>query len=181
MIKNYFITAIRNLWRNKFFSLINIFGLSVGIACCMLIFLYAKDEVSFDCFHEKKDRIYRITADNVSETGKIDTWGSTGMMPGPEFKAQAPEVEEFLRIQSTTFNIKKGAEVIEQDALFVDDNFFSVFSFPLLAGDSKSALKNLHAVVISETIAEKYFGKTDAVGKTLELSIGDKFEPFVVS
>ena len=182
MIRNYFITAIRNLWRNKFFSLINILGLSVAIACCMLIFLYAKDEVSFDRFHEKRDQIYRITADNISKNGKdTQKWGSTGMMPGPEFKAQIPEVEAFLRIQSTTFNIKKGTEVIEQDALYADDNFFSVFSFPLAYGDPKTALKELHSIVISEQVAEKYFGKTNVVGKTLELSIGNKFEPFVVS
>src|SRR6185312_11283472 len=81
----------------------------------------------------------------------------------------------------TAYNIKKGVEIIEQDALFVDDNFFSVFSFPLAFGDSKTALKNLHSVVISEDVAEKYFGKTNAVGKILELSVGNKFESFVVS
>lgn len=181
MLKNYIITAIRNLWRNKFFSFINMFGLSIGISCCMLIFLYAKDEVSFDRFHEKKDRIYRIVTDLRAPEGKVTKESSTGMAQAPGFKANIPEIEDAVRIELSSFHVKQGAEVIEQDVLFTDASFFSVFSFPLLYGDPKTALRDPHAVVLSEDLAMRYFGKTDVVGQTLQLNPGKAFEPFVVS
>src|SRR3954452_2615766 len=169
MFENYFKTAVRNLWRSKFFSLINILGLSVGIACCMLIFLYSKDEISYDRFHEKKDNIYRITATMTHPDGSSDKIGSTGMVPGPNFKRAIPEIEDFVRVQHASFNIKRGKEVFDQEALYADSNFFSVFSFPLIAGNPKTALTNMNSVVLSEEIAEKYFGKKNAIGQILEL------------
>lgn len=181
MLKNYIITAIRNLWRNKFFSFINIFGLSIGISCCMLIFLYAKDEVSFDRFHEKKDQIYRIVAELRTPDGKVNKESSTGMAQGPRFGANLPEIEDAVRMELTDFHVKQGAEVIEQSALFVDERFFSMFSFPLLYGDPKTALQDPHSVVLSEDLAMRYFGKTNVLGQALQLKDGKDFEPFVVS
>src|SRR5215217_5613567 len=122
MFKNYLKTALRNLWRSRTFSLINILGLSVGLACCMLIFLYSKDEISYDRFHEKKDNIYRITATMTHQDGNADKIASTGMKPGPTFKREIPEIEDFVRVQSTNFNIKHGKEVFDQEALYVDSN-----------------------------------------------------------
>lgn len=181
MLRNYFIIAMRNMWKNKVFSFINVLGLSIGLACCMLIFLYAKDETSFDRFQENADNIYRITSDFIKKEGDIVTSSNTGMMPGPAFAQQVPEIESFVRLQSTYFNIKHGQEVQEQEALFVDDNFFSFFSFPIIEGDKKTPLKDLHSVVISEDLARKYFGKTSPVGKTLELYNGKQFELFNVT
>jgi len=181
MLRNYIITAIRNLWRNKFFSFINIFGLSIGISCCMLIFLYAKDELSFDHFHEKKHQIYRIVAEIRSPDGKVNKESSTGMAQAPRFEANLPEIEDAVRMELTDFHVRQGSEVIEQSALFVDDRFFSFFSFPLLYGDPKTALQDPHSVVLSEDLALRYFGKTDVLGKTLQLKAGEDFEPFVVS
>ena len=99
MLKNYFRVAFRNLWRNKIFSGINIAGLSVGLASCMLILLYLKDEVSFDRFHKNQAQIFRITSIITSPDGKVNKMGVTGMMPGPEFKASMPEIESFVRLQ----------------------------------------------------------------------------------
>ena len=181
MFKNYFKTALRNLWRTKVFSLINILGLSVGLACCMLIFLYSKDEISYDRFHEKKDDIYRITATISRADGNVHKIGSTGNMPGPTFKESIPEVEDYVRVQSASFNVKSGKTIFREDALYVDSNFFSVFSFPLTAGNPKTALVDVHSIVISQEIAEKYFGKKNPMGQVLELYTGEKFEPFVVS
>src|ERR1041385_5095741 len=181
MIKNYFKTALRNLWRNKIFSFINISGLSVGLACCMLIFLYTKDEVSYDRFQKSKDDLYRITADEKAPDGNVRTGGSTGMMPGPRFKNSIPEIEEFVRVQDANFNVKGESEVFDQEALYVDDNFLSVFSFPLIAGNPKTALSDPHSVVISEDLAKKYFGQNNASGQRLEINQGDQFEPFVVT
>src|SRR4051812_38255816 len=112
MIRNYFITAVRNLWKNKFFSMINIFGLSIGISCCMLIFLYSRDEITFDRFHKKADHIYRITADMTSAEGKVNKMGNTGAVQGSRFAAGVPEIKEFVRVQSSGCDAKLGAEVI---------------------------------------------------------------------
>lgn len=181
MIRNYIKTAFRNLWRNKAFSVINIVGLSVGLACCMLIFLYTMDEVSYDRFHEKKESIYHLTADMKGADGHINKSSSTGMMPGPAFKQQIPEITDFVRVQSANFTVKRGNEVFDQDALYADDNFFSIFSFPLIQGNPHTALKDIHSVVLSEEVAEKYFGKQNPVGKVLDLKVNDKFQPFTVS
>ncbi|MFI5159866.1 MAG: ABC transporter permease [Sphingobacteriales bacterium] len=181
MIRNYFKTAFRHLWRNKAFSIINIVGLSVGLACCMLIFLYTMDELSYDRFNVNKDSIYHLTATFTSPTGEARHISSTGQMHGPGFKGQIPELQQFVRIQGADFTIKKGSDVFDQDALYADSNFFSVFTFPLIQGDPKTALKDIHSVVLSEEIAEKYFGKKEAMGQVLQLKIGDKFQPFTVS
>ena len=181
MIRNYFKTAFRNLWRNKGFSVINIVGLSVGLACCMLIFLYTMDELSYDRFNVKADKIYHLTATFTSPSGEAHKISSTGQIHGPSFKEAIPEIQDFLRLQSANYTIKKGNDVFDQDALFADDNFFSVFTFSLLQGNPKTALKDIHSVVLSEEIAEKYFGKKDAVGQVLNLKVGDSFQPFTVS
>lgn len=181
MIRNYFKTAFRNLWRNKAFSVINIVGLSVGLACCMLIFLYTMDELSYDRFNEKKDSIYHLTATFKSPSGEIHKISSTGQVHGPGFKRQIPELQDFVRIEGTSFTIKKGDDVFDQDALYADDNFFSVFTFPFIQGNPRTALKDIHSVVLSEEVAEKYFGKRDAVGQVLDLKVNDKFQPFTVT
>lgn len=181
MIRNYFKTAFRNLWRNKGFSLINIVGLSVGLACCMLIFLYTMDEVSYDKFNINAANIYHLTADMKSPDGQLHKSSSTGDMPGPNFKRQLPDILDFVRIQSGSYTIKRGTEVFDQDALYVDSNFFSVFTFPIIQGNPKTALNDIRSVVLSEEVAERYFGKQSAVGKTLDLKVDDKFQPFTVT
>ena len=181
MLRNYLKIAFRNLVRNKVFSFINIAGLSIGLACCMLIFLYTKDEVSFDRFHQKKDNLYQLTCKEILKGGKEFTYGIAAMVQGPSFQAEIPEIEACVRVQENNFIIKKGNETFYEDASWVDENFFSVFSFPLLEGDPKTALKDIHSIVLTDEIAEKYFGKADPIGKTLELEIRDKFESFVVT
>ncbi|MCD6065747.1 MAG: FtsX-like permease family protein [Bacteroidetes bacterium] len=181
MYKNYFKTALRNLLKNKAYSAINILGLSVGVACCMLIFLYGKDEITYDQFFKNKENIYRIATDMTAPSGEITKFGSTGMMQGPAFKKDIPEIEEFMRLQSTSFNVRSKGEVFEQQAIYVDENFFSVFSFQLLYGNPKTALKELRSLVISETVAEKYFGRTDVLGQHLELGVGKNVESFEIT
>jgi putative ABC transport system permease protein len=181
MIRNYFKTAFRNLWRNKAFSVINIIGLSVGLACCMLIFLYAMDEVSYDRFNVNAANIYHLAVNAKSPDGQVHKFSGTGNMPGPSFKRQLPEVQDFVRIYGTDYTIKRGNEVFDQVALFVDSNFFSVFTFPMLYGKPQNALNDPHSVVLSEEIAEKYFGKENPVGKTLDLKVHNQFQPFTVT
>jgi len=168
--------------RNKIFSIINISGLSIGLACCMLIFLYAKDEVSYDRFHEKKNQLYRITAQVLDDKGHEAFKGvKTGLIHGPSFKQYIPEIEDFVRIEKGTFVVKKGKETFNQDILFADDNFFSVFSFPVINGNPKQILSDLNSIVLTDETAKKYFGTTDVIGKTLDLQVRDKFEPFVIT
>ncbi len=180
MLTNYLKIAWRNLVRSKVYSLINIGGLTIGLTCCMLIILYTKDEASFDQFHARKDRIYRVVVStaNDKETRKM---GYTNAIHGPSFKQEIPEIQSVVRMQTNPFVVRKGTDVFEQDVIYTDANFFSVFSLPLLSGNPKTVLSGLNSVVITEKTAQKYFSTANAVGKTLELKIGDKFEPFVVS
>ena len=180
MLKNYLKIALRNLTRNKVFSIINIAGLSLGLACCMLIVLYTKDEISFDRFQKNKDRLFRIQA-TISDENETRTIGSTNAIHGPTFKEEIPEIEEVIRAQSTSFVSKKGNDLLNENVLFADDNFFTVFSLPLISGDPRTVLSDVHSIVISENVAKKYFNTGDAIGKTLNLKIDNAFEPFVVS
>lgn len=180
MLKNYFKIAIRNLTRNKVFSVINIAGLSLGLTCCMLIVLYTKDEVSFDQFQEHKDRLYRVDVTMKDQNGSR-TIGSTNAVHGPSFKQEIPEIEEVVRVQSNSLVMKKEREFLNENIIFADNNFFTVLTMPLLAGNPKTVLTDIHSIVLSAQMAEKYFGTTDVLGKTIELKIEDQFEPFVVS
>jgi putative ABC transport system permease protein len=182
MLKNYFVVALRNLWRNKILSFINISGLSIGLACCMLIFLYTKDELSYDRFHEKKSQIYRLTARVVDDKGNEKfKAGKSGMIHGPSFTQGIPEIKEFVRFSSDDFVIRSGTKTFNQHIHFADENFFSVFSFPLITGNPHKVLSTLNSMVITEEMAGKFFGTIQAAGKILELQIKGKFEPFIIT
>jgi putative ABC transport system permease protein len=177
MFKNYFKTAFRNLERNKVYSFINIAGLSIGLACAMLIMLYVKDEVSFDRFHKNVAHIYRI-----AKKTKQNYNGSTGFLQGPRFTQNVPGIRSFVRVQGGAEDIKNGTEVQEQDGvLHVDSNFFSVFNFPLLSGNPQTCLTEPHSIVLSEDAAKKYFSTTDAVGKVLMVKEDTSFVPYKVT
>ena len=180
MLLNYLKSALRNMLRSKVISIINIAGLSIGLAVCMLIMLYIMDEVSFDRFHANKDQIFRITAKMSSEK-ETRLIANTNQIVGPSFAEEIPEVQAFVRMQSNPFIVRHNGEVTEQEATFVDENFFSVFSFPLISGDPAKVLSDLNSMILSEKTAIKYFGTTDVLGKTLELQIKNKFEPFIIS
>src|SRR3954470_11153211 len=151
MFKNYFTVALRNLLRNKIYAFINIAGLSIGLACAMLIILYVKDEVSFDRFHSNVGNIYRVVSENV---GKGEENGSknsnSGYFQGPRFAQNIPEIKSFVRIQSNSVDVKTGTEVKSQEILYVDSSFFSVFSFPLISGNPKTCLQEPNSIVLSE-------------------------------
>jgi putative ABC transport system permease protein len=182
MWRNYFNITIRNLKRHPLFSFINIAGLCIGLTLCMLIVLYLKDERSFDMFHAKKDRIYRVIRDD-NQPGREWKDGNTGMIHAVSFAAGIPEIESFARVQSERLPVKIGNEVFEQDGLYTDSNFFSIFTFPLKKGNPSTALKGLYSVVFSETVAKKLFGTDDVLGRTVELPLGKDrtFIPFEVT
>ncbi|MFT3750363.1 MAG: ABC transporter permease [Agriterribacter sp.] len=180
MFKNYLTIALRNIRRSKIYSFINIFGLSLGLTCAMLIILYVKDEVSYDRFHKNVHNIYRIVSKS-SYKGEERKSSHTGYLQGPRFAANVPGIESFVRVQSGRQDIKKGTDIQSHDLLFVDSSFFTVFSFPLLQGDAKTCLKDPKSIVLSEDEAIKQFGTTDAVGKMVMLKADSVFSPHRVS
>lgn len=178
MLKNYFKTAYRNLSRNKVYSFINIAGLSLGLACAILIMLYVKDEVSFDRFHKNINHIYRIA--RIANGKNLN--GTTGFLQGARFTQNVSGMKSFVRVQGSSEDIKTGTEVQQQDGvLSVDSNFFSVFTFPLLSGDPKTCLTEPHSIVLSEDAAKKYFATTDAVGKLMMVKEDTSFVPYKVT
>lgn len=170
MIKNYLKIAWRNLVKNKTFSFINIIGLATGLACFILIALYVTDELSYDRYHEKADRIYRVNSD--IRFGGTDLKLAVNSDPmGATLKKDYPQVEQYVRFYNSSGSklIKKNKEYINENAVtHADSTLFGVFTFPAISGDTKNALNEPNTVVITESTAKKYFGTTDAVGKTIE-------------
>jgi putative ABC transport system permease protein len=169
MFKNYFSIALRNLWRNKGFSAITIFGLAIGMTTCLLITLFVTDELSYDQFNKKGGRIYRINAD-FFVNGNAFKERYTPSQLGPVLQQEYPNVENYVRfIHQGNILVKKGTTtLVEKNACFADSSLFDVFSLQLISGDPKTALTQPHTMVISERMALKYFNSTDVVGKTLQ-------------
>ncbi len=169
MFNNYFKIAARNLWKNKWFSAINILGLSLGIATCLLIMLYVQHELSYDRYNKNADRIVRVVFRGKMQGGEIK---EANVMPpvAGTFKKDFPEVLGATRIQSLgTPRITYGDKTLREDAFaFVDANFFQIFTLPLIEGNAKTALLQPNTVVISKAVATKYFGNADPLGKVLQ-------------
>ncbi|MBA4852997.1 ABC transporter permease [Emticicia sp. BO119] len=180
MLRNYFKIGLRNLVKQKRLTLINISGLSMGIFCFAFFLLYALTEFSFDRFHANAPNIYRVYQwDNWSNAGET----AHPMPLGPAMKQDLSGVKEYVRIRDAwrmSF-VKADDEVTQGKISFTDPQFFSVFSFRFLQGNAQSALSDLYSVVLTEETANKIWGRTDVLGKTIEVKVQDKYEPFVVS
>lgn len=173
MIKNYFKTAFRNLWKHKVFSFINLTGLAVGMTACFLIYLYVNFELSYDAFNTKANRIYRVVSDIKTPTETINAGGPSWAVP-PHAKMDFPEIEASVRVLSgDNVLIRKGTiKFQEENVMWADPDFFKVFDFKMIKGDPKTALKEPFSVVFTESAAKKYFGKENPLGQTL-LITGD--------
>ena len=172
MIKNYFIIAWRNLWKNKVFSAINILGLSIGLACCILMFLFIQHELSYDKFNVHASNIYRITSESESTNGKTNL-AVTPAPWAPLMKKDFPEIRNYVRVfksEKSVIGQPNQQKFYENDLLFADSTFFDVFSFGLLRGNSKQVLEKPNSIVLTRKSAEKYFGNDDPIGKTLEVN-----------
>lgn len=177
MIKNYFKIAWRNLVNNKVYSVLNILGLAISLSCFILISLYVIDELSYDRFHEKAERIYRINSDIT--LGESQNLPFTSDMMGPTLKQDYPQVEEFTRIYNSNGSklLRKGEEFIQENRVaHADSTLFEIFSLPLIAGNPETALKEPRSVVISESAAQKYFGNVNVVGETIETIQGTEYK-----
>jgi len=182
MIKNYFKIAWRSLLKYKGFSLINIFGLSIGITCCVLVSLFIKDELSFDRYHKDADRIYRVVKDFVNDDGSRLPDATTPPAIGAAIQKDIPEIEYMVRFMpgwGGKFYVRNGEKkFIEENVYRADSSIFDVFSFTFLRGNPGTALKDIQSVVLTESMAKKYFGNEDPIGKTLEI---DTWTPRVVT
>ena len=176
MLRNYLKIALRHLLTNRVFSFINIAGLSLGLAAVLFIALFVQDEVSYDRFHERGNRLYRLVQHTTDvEVGERKT-SVTGMPQGPTFAREIPEVEDFCRVKGYEMLFRKGNEGIYQKVMYVDTSFFHLFSFNLLAGDARTMLNDSRSVVLTDEVANKYFGTTDVLGKLIEIDAGGSFE-----
>lgn len=168
MVRNYFKIAFRNLWRNKAFSVLNILGLAIGIATCLVIWLFVQNELSYDRYNEKAGRMVRVVFRGTVQGEKMR---EANVMPpvAQVFKANFPEVQEATRLMAAGRpRISFGEKTFRDDGLaFVDSNFFRVFTLPLLKGDPSTVLLQSNSVVISRVMAKKYFGDADPMGKVL--------------
>ncbi len=170
MIRNYLKIAWRNLMLRKAFTAINILGLAIGLATCLLIVLFIQHELSYDAYHTNANRMYRMTIEG-SIGGKEVKSVLMSVPAGPVLAREVPGVEATTRLYGEgSFIVKHANESFkEENVIFPDSNFFEVFSIPLLKGNPKTVLKEPRTLVITETIAEKYFGNADPIGKTLEI------------
>ena len=168
MFKNYIKVALRNLWKNRIYSGINIIGLSAGLAVCLLIVLYVFDELSYDKYNTKADRIYRLNT-YIHFNGTEMNAGISPEPFGATLMADNPQVEQIARVNGDNYVlVKKGDQKIQDRHLtFADSTFFEVFTAEFIQGNFVSALKKPGSVVINESTAKKYFNSTDVVGKTI--------------
>jgi len=163
MFKNYLKITLRNLARQKGYALINILGLAIGIACFILIALWVFDELSYDQFHEKKHRIFRVNTISP-EYGMVT---SSSLRLGPAMKNAYPEVENYTRIFPWARSLVKyqNKAFDEWNIGLVDSSFFSIFTFPFIKGEPKTVLSDRYSIVITEATAERYFGSDEPIGK----------------
>lgn len=176
MFKNYLVIAFRNILKHKFFAAINIIGLVIGMACCLLIFVYVQDELSYDRFHKNYENMYRIALHGKIAGQEIIT-ANTSLPLGPAMKNEIPGIESYVRLMPASRS--SGMAMTYEDKIFTekqvfysDSNFFTFFTFPLLQGDRKTALREPNSVVITSALAKKYFGSDEeAIGKTLIIGV----------
>ena len=169
MFKNYFKIAWRNTMRHKAYSAINIFGLAIGIAACLLILQYVSFELSYENFQANKDRIYRVQQDRY-DNGKLSTqWAAGAYAVGNSFKDAIPEIEDYVKVVGNgrvTAEINNQPLKIEK-VYFASGSFFNIFTYPLIGGNKNTALKEPFTAALSETTARKIFGTTNVVGKAI--------------
>jgi putative ABC transport system permease protein len=171
MIRNYLKLAFRHLLRKKVFSFINIFGLTAGLVSCILIGLYITDELSYDRFNTRADRIVRMTMEfQKGNASSVRDFATTGLRPGPRFHQVFPAVESFVRVINAPHFVSFGeTQFTEKKFLCVDSTFLQMFTFPVLSGDPH-ALDSRDNIVLTASTAKKYFGSLDALGKTLRIN-----------
>jgi len=167
MIQNYLKVAFRKITRQKVFSIINIAGLAIGMAICILILLWVQDELNYDKFHKNADDIYRII---MHDWNYGIVWPVVSIPVGPALKQEFPEIFDSVRIRDFIGLVTRGERMFDEIGAYVDPSFFKIFSFKFIEGKSQSALQDPSSIVISQKLANKIFGDEDPIGKNLKLN-----------
>ena len=177
MFRNYFVTAFRNLWKNKFYSAINITGLSVGLAVGIMILLWVQDELSYDKFQAKADRIFKVNS-HLGEGASAQVWEGSPSPIAVFSKNEIPEVENTVRIKDvwdmSLFSHGNNKFVVSNMA-YADNSFFSVFNFRLLKGSKEQPFRDANSVLLTQSMASKFFGDQDPIGKILATDTKENF------
>ena len=162
MFKNYIFTALRSYWKQKGFTFLNLTGLTIGLTTSMLIMLWVVDELNYDGFHENSEQLYRIM-ENQTYSGQMFTFAATPGLLAEELKKEIPEITHATRTTwGDELQFTVGEKIIKEKGLYADGEFFDMFTFPFIAGDSKTALNDVSSIVLSETLARKYFDSPEA-------------------
>ncbi len=181
MFRNYLKIAWRTLWKNRTHTVINIVGLSVAFGTCILLFLTATFELSYDRFHADGDRIFRL---NFLESNRDGTPDRSGTMPfpiTPALKAEFPEIEGVSRVFNSGMSVRENGQTYSKDVRLVDADFLRMFTFPMRTGSVKTALNGLGDIVISENMAKAVFDRQDPLGKPLQLRLNGAWQAFTVT
>jgi len=182
MLSSYLKIAARNLLKLKVYSIINIAGLAIGMALCMLIYQYVKTELTFDSFHDNRDNIYRMVPVMQQDSGEWKNFAMSPMPLGPTLVEEFPEVERFVRFTNLSEAvIKAGGRCFTDGILGADADVLKMFDFPLVEGDEDLALRDKASIVLSESAAKKYFGTTRAIDLTVAVKLGGEFREFRVT
>ncbi len=180
MITNFFKTTFRNLWKNKTNSFLNIFGLSIGIACAALIFLWVEDELNYDSFNVKKDKLYFTRVNQVYDTYTATFWSTPGLL-APALKAEIPGIANTCRVTETDTRLlfTIGDKSIYSNGRYADSSLFDMFTFPFAQGNVTAAYSQLYSIILTEKTARRFFGTTEnVIGKKVRV---DNKQDYVVS
>lgn len=176
MIKNYLVVTLRNLFRNKVYSFINIFGLATGISCSLLILLWVFDEISFDRFHPKLNTLYQVWI-NAEFDGKINSWTS---VPLPLYEGLKTEDARLIRTAVTDWSgdhlLTVGENRINKVGYYASEEFLEMFEFPMISGSPRQSLEQPNSIVITESVARALFGEKDAMGQVIRLDNQDELQ-----
>ncbi|MFM7431517.1 MAG: ABC transporter permease [Flammeovirgaceae bacterium] len=177
MFQNYLTSLWRYVSKNKVFTFINVAGLAIGMLACMLIAQFVLHELSYDSFLDKKDRIFRLQLDRYDK-GELSTgWASGAAGIGPDVKANFPEVERYVRLIRLNSIMANGDTYFkEENSYFASEDFFKIFSIRLIEGVDSVVLKEPFKMVLSKSLAQKYFGKENPIGKSLKLNGRTEYE-----
>ena len=182
MFKNYLKIAFRTIRGKKIFSLMNILGLSLGFTCCILIYFYVADELSFDRFHKNGDSLFRVTRINHNQDGSVEDRHHQFPMPmGPEFEEYFPEIKYLTRHQGGEGVVRYKNTMFKEYIDMADSHFFNIFTFPFILGDPQTAIADDYSVVLTNSYSLKYFGEENPIGKTMTVSFGQNKKDYVVT
>ncbi len=181
MFRNYLKIALRTLWKNRTHTAINVIGLSVAFGTCVLLFLTATFELSYDRFHTDRDRIFRLNFLAANRDGTPDRSSTMPFPIMPALKAEFPEIEGVSRLFQNGMSVQHNGQTFGKDIRLVDADFLHMFTFPMREGKAKTALNGLNDIVISENMAKAVFGNEDPVGKPLQLRLNDTWQAFAIT